>query len=192
MVSRPKIYCKLFEKIEKKRWIWLLRVEKYRPKTLEELISQEDIISTCKQALLIFCCHEKCWIFFSLKVQRFIKQDQLPHLLFYGSCHQNFYTRKFPYKFYEILKDLRAPERLQQFWLALSSCINRLNLMPWYSNWTHPTTAVSELCAIRSSVLQAPRQFSSMDLKCFFFSLQVPFFICYLTTITEKDSNWLS
>lgn len=38
-------------------------VEKYRPKSLEELISQDSIIET---------------------IQRFIKNDQLPHLLFYG------------------------------------------------------------------------------------------------------------
>lgn len=38
-------------------------VEKYRPKSLEDLISHKDIIST---------------------IQRFIKEDKLPHLLFYG------------------------------------------------------------------------------------------------------------
>ncbi|KAG5684672.1 hypothetical protein PVAND_013889 [Polypedilum vanderplanki] len=38
-------------------------VEKYRPATLDDLISHEDIISTIK---------------------KFIDQDQLPHLLFYG------------------------------------------------------------------------------------------------------------
>lgn len=38
-------------------------VEKYRPKSLEELISQDSIVET---------------------IQRFIKNDQLPHLLFYG------------------------------------------------------------------------------------------------------------
>lgn len=38
-------------------------VEKYRPKTLQDLISHEDIIST---------------------IQHFIDEDHLPHLLFYG------------------------------------------------------------------------------------------------------------
>jgi len=38
-------------------------VEKYRPKSLEDLISHKDIIST---------------------IQRFVKEDKLPHLLFYG------------------------------------------------------------------------------------------------------------
>ena len=38
-------------------------VEKYRPKSLEDLISHKDIIST---------------------IQRFINEDKLPHLLFYG------------------------------------------------------------------------------------------------------------
>jgi replication factor C subunit 3/5 len=57
-------------------------VEKYRPKKLEELISQEDIISTCKKIYLFLI--QKFNFAFILKVQRFIKQDQLPHLLFYG------------------------------------------------------------------------------------------------------------
>lgn len=39
-------------------------VEKYRPTTLNDLISHEDIIST---------------------VKKFIDQNQLPHLLFYGN-----------------------------------------------------------------------------------------------------------
>ncbi|XP_037536141.1 replication factor C subunit 5 [Nematolebias whitei] len=38
-------------------------VEKYRPQTLDELISHKDILST---------------------IQRFISEDKLPHLLFYG------------------------------------------------------------------------------------------------------------
>lgn len=38
-------------------------VEKYRPKSLEDLISHKDIVNT---------------------IQRFIKEDKLPHLLFYG------------------------------------------------------------------------------------------------------------
>lgn len=38
-------------------------VEKYRPKTLDDLISHDDIVKT---------------------INRFIKEDQLPHLLFYG------------------------------------------------------------------------------------------------------------
>jgi replication factor C subunit 3/5 len=38
-------------------------VEKYRPKTLQDLISQDSIVET---------------------IQRFMKADQLPHLLFYG------------------------------------------------------------------------------------------------------------
>ncbi|XP_073415964.1 replication factor C subunit 5 isoform X4 [Dendrobates tinctorius] len=39
------------------------RVEKYRPHTLDDLISHQDILST---------------------IQRFISEDKLPHLLFYG------------------------------------------------------------------------------------------------------------
>uniref|UniRef100_A0A3Q1GVB4 Replication factor C (activator 1) 5 n=1 Tax=Acanthochromis polyacanthus TaxID=80966 RepID=A0A3Q1GVB4_9TELE len=38
-------------------------VEKYRPQTLDDLISHKDILST---------------------IQRFISEDKLPHLLFYG------------------------------------------------------------------------------------------------------------
>ncbi|MFT7819368.1 replication factor C subunit 5 isoform X1 [Arapaima gigas] len=38
-------------------------VEKYRPQTLDDLISHQDILST---------------------IQKFINEDRLPHLLFYG------------------------------------------------------------------------------------------------------------
>ncbi|XP_022703237.1 replication factor C subunit 5-like isoform X2 [Varroa jacobsoni] len=43
--------------------IALRRVEKYRPKTLQDLIAHEDIIAT---------------------IDRFVSQDKFPHLLFYG------------------------------------------------------------------------------------------------------------
>ncbi|KAG9339615.1 hypothetical protein JZ751_023506 [Albula glossodonta] len=41
----------------------LFKVEKYRPQTLDDLISHQDILST---------------------IQKFISEDRLPHLLFYG------------------------------------------------------------------------------------------------------------
>ncbi|KAG8329483.1 Replication factor C (RF-C) subunit [Homalodisca vitripennis] len=49
--------------LETPNQFFYFRVEKYRPSTLEDLISHEDIIRT---------------------INHFIKEDQLPHLLFYG------------------------------------------------------------------------------------------------------------
>ncbi len=48
-------------------------VEKYRPKDLEDLVSHQDIISTIK---------------------RFMDQQKLPHLLFYGPAGTGKFDRK--------------------------------------------------------------------------------------------------
>ncbi|CAF1065204.1 unnamed protein product [Brachionus calyciflorus] len=72
-------------------------VEKYRPKSLNELISQDSIIET---------------------IQRFIKNDQLPHLLFYGppgtgktstilACAKQLYT---PTEFNAMVLELNASD----------------------------------------------------------------------------------
>jgi len=52
------------------------RVEKYRPKSLQEVVSQSDIISTSTAHLCLCCEHDT--------VDRFIERKKLPHLLFYG------------------------------------------------------------------------------------------------------------
>lgn len=60
-------------------------VEKYRPATLDDLISHTDIISTSKHSTF-----NKSPISTSIvipllfSVDKFVKEDQLPHLLFYG------------------------------------------------------------------------------------------------------------
>ena len=47
-------------------------VEKYRPKSLDQLVSHQDIVSTSKFLWLL------------AKVDKFIRENKLPHLLFYG------------------------------------------------------------------------------------------------------------
>ncbi|XP_026684922.1 replication factor C subunit 5 [Diaphorina citri] len=65
---------------QKRKCVW---VEKYRPSTLDELVSHQDIIST---------------------INRFIDENELPHLLFYGppgtgktttilACARKLYTK---------------------------------------------------------------------------------------------------
>ncbi|KAF0767552.1 replication factor C subunit 5 [Aphis craccivora] len=72
-------------------------VEKYRPNTLDDLISHEDIIKT---------------------IGKFIKEDQLPHLLFYGppgtgktstilACAKQLYT---PAQFRSMVLELNASD----------------------------------------------------------------------------------
>ena len=72
-------------------------VEKYRPKCLDELISQDSIVDT---------------------IQRFMKNDQLPHLLFYGppgtgktstilACAKQMYT---PVEFNGMVLELNASD----------------------------------------------------------------------------------
>nr|CAH7766945.1 unnamed protein product [Callosobruchus chinensis] len=72
-------------------------VEKYRPSKLDELVSHEDIIKT---------------------INRFIKEDQLPHLLFYGppgtgktstilACARQLYT---PAQFSSMVLELNASD----------------------------------------------------------------------------------
>ncbi|XP_018561198.1 replication factor C subunit 5 [Anoplophora glabripennis] len=72
-------------------------VEKYRPNTLDDLVSHEDIIKT---------------------VSKFIKEDQVPHLLFYGppgtgktstilACARQLYT---PAQFSSMVLELNASD----------------------------------------------------------------------------------
>ncbi|CAG9812416.1 unnamed protein product [Phaedon cochleariae] len=72
-------------------------VEKYRPSTLDDLVSHEDIIKT---------------------VSKFIKEDQVPHLLFYGppgtgktstilACAKQLYT---PSQFSSMVLELNASD----------------------------------------------------------------------------------
>jgi replication factor C subunit 3/5 len=56
------------------------RVEKYRPVTLEDVVSHQDITSTSTY-------HTMCLRFLDQwlpPVDRFIEKNRLPHLLFYG------------------------------------------------------------------------------------------------------------
>ena len=59
-------------------------VEKYRPSALQELISHEDIIRT---------------------IRKFITEDKLPHLLFYGpvSTRLSTYWKKIPICFCQFI-----------------------------------------------------------------------------------------
>lgn len=81
----------------KKKPVNLPWVEKYRPSTLDDLISHDDIIKT---------------------INRFIKEDQLPHLLFYGppgtgktstilACAKQLYT---PSQFSSMVLELNASD----------------------------------------------------------------------------------
>lgn len=63
--------------------LYFQRVEKYRPATLNDLISHEEIIATSK-FLPILGLVQLSNSIFMIPVNNFIKQDQLPHLLFYG------------------------------------------------------------------------------------------------------------
>jgi replication factor C subunit 3/5 len=57
-------------------------VEKYRPKSLDELISHDDIITTCKSYSSTFSFSPS--LPNSPSVNRLIDGNKLPHLLFYG------------------------------------------------------------------------------------------------------------
>lgn len=74
---------------EKAKVVNLPWVEKYRPATLNDLISHQEIIQTSEFAL--FPLFSFCWVFsknkwknLKIPVGRFISEGQLPHLLFYG------------------------------------------------------------------------------------------------------------
>ena len=56
-----------------------VRVEKYRPVTLDDVVSHKDITVTSKYALL--CMSDVVQIY---TVEKFIEKNRLPHLLFYG------------------------------------------------------------------------------------------------------------
>lgn len=61
-------------------------VEKYRPSTLDELISHKDIVTTSTSLYLLFM---RCSMIFTMRicafsVNKFIDEDKLPHLLLYG------------------------------------------------------------------------------------------------------------
>lgn len=60
-------------------------VEKYRPKTLDEVVSHEDITSTSKEKPKAHIVHRYlAWFDFFSIVETFIEAKRLPHLLFYG------------------------------------------------------------------------------------------------------------
>ena len=65
-----------------------IRVEKYRPNELNDLISHEGIIQTC-MLLLSSSTHRKyvsylMYFYLCASVTKFIDENKLPHLLFYG------------------------------------------------------------------------------------------------------------
>jgi replication factor C subunit 3/5 len=55
------------------------RVEKYRPTTLDDVVSHRDITTTSMERV-------SSWVTMltSLLVEKFIEKNRLPHLLFYG------------------------------------------------------------------------------------------------------------
>jgi hypothetical protein len=55
-------------------------IEKYRPKSLSELIAHEEIVNIC-QSFFPTCLQFKPHVFV---VNRLIENNQLPHLLFHG------------------------------------------------------------------------------------------------------------
>jgi len=57
------------------------RVEKYRPVTMDDVVSHQDIIST---SMFIPCPVEGLTQFEPRPVEKFIEKNRLPHLLFYG------------------------------------------------------------------------------------------------------------
>ena len=65
---------------------FIRRVEKYRPSSLQDLISHEDIIRTSKTFVLQppFWGNRSVFILFIVAVTKFIDENQLPHLLLYG------------------------------------------------------------------------------------------------------------
>ncbi|CAG9768435.1 unnamed protein product [Ceutorhynchus assimilis] len=83
--------------VQKEQRVNLPWVEKYRPSTLDDLVSHEDIIKT---------------------VSKFIREDQVPHLLFYGppgtgktstilACARQLYT---PAQFSSMVLELNASD----------------------------------------------------------------------------------
>ncbi len=57
-------------------------MEKYRPVTLDDVVSHKDITSTSKLQLSLRSDLQADII--STSVERFIEKNRLPHLLFYG------------------------------------------------------------------------------------------------------------
>jgi len=74
-------------------------VEKYRPKSLEDLISHKDIINT---------------------IQRFVSEDKLPHLLFYGPPGTGKTST-----ILAVAKQLYAPKEFQSMLLELNASDDR-------------------------------------------------------------------
>ena len=73
-------YCQY----EASRWVdpclLIHRVEKYRPVTLNDVVSHKDITSTSMRLFV----WSRSMILTLLKVEKFIEKNRLPHLLFYG------------------------------------------------------------------------------------------------------------
>ena len=92
-------------------------VEKYRPSALQELISHEDIIRT---------------------IRKFITEDKLPHLLFYGPVSIFLFGRKYlfmPIPFIDIQCFISLEqERPALSLLAQKRYILPKNLIPWCWN----------------------------------------------------------
>lgn len=57
-------------------------MEKYRPVTLDDVVSHKDITSTSKLRFLLPVQFVEADI--TRPVERFIEKNRLPHLLFYG------------------------------------------------------------------------------------------------------------
>jgi replication factor C subunit 3/5 len=57
------------------------RVEKYRPVTLDDVVSHKDITSTSESSMHRTFEHI---LTASVPVEKFIEKNRLPHLLFYG------------------------------------------------------------------------------------------------------------
>ncbi len=142
---------------------WTTRVEKYRPKSLEELISQEDIVST-----------RNCLDHSHAKPSKFYLKVLLKCSASWSkiNCHTcSSMVSRGPHRIDRllyiytvgVLKDLRAQERRARYWRVRSRCINRPSSTPWYLSWTRQTTVASELCAIKFSALPALKLFSSQQ-----------------------------
>ena len=94
-------------------------VEKYRPSALQELISHEDIIRT---------------------IRKFITEDKLPHLLFYGPVSILYLLEEDTYLFLPIyFIEIQFFISLEQERLALSLLAQKRYILPknsiqWFWN----------------------------------------------------------
>jgi replication factor C subunit 3/5 len=61
----------------------VVRVEKYRPVTLDDVVSHQDIISTSKLLAIFDHAYPRPETS-DLLVEKFIEKNRLPHLLLYG------------------------------------------------------------------------------------------------------------